>query len=748
MANPSGGRFLKVLRIKDPLYRRVFLLIVAVCIIITLLYLAAFSHSAMTTMEEHDRLFYGDLLRITASRAEATLENLSGSLAQITRSSGIYALPFTSQPSYNEPLMTLMTAVLENELFLELGLYLQRDNSILTSNYQQFPLEHYRYSDLVNAYLEHELDVTSFFANGKTTAIFLYNGELFLAQNFPLSSSQLGVLFARLSMDALYRNIVTTEGQASTPVMVFGPENERLFMMQAAYDTASLEALDLLKQQSAAELHYDGDQYYCLQSERTGWRFLVYTERQSPFTIGFFASLLPIVTVILLLGLFLTRYMFAHVFSPIHSVVDSIPRELEDPDAEVQRQSEVASLQEAIPTILRTHSLLSRTVENARPQLTEQFYETLLRQQNPDHDWVDWMLRVTESPFSATSQYCVLVLQTGEGDDPRRLQRRAAAILDGISNAFKSYRLQAVADEPHLAVILEFADDTSSPQLYRRLDRIVQILLAECQQAGLQPLLGRGHPCKTLRGITYSYSEAVMQLEGQPLSLAAKTNADEEPRPDYNYFYHTLRRLPEYLQAEDTERTEEAVARGVDLLVEHIGDEAMATAFLQALADCVRKETRLPEELTDNPPRSAGDPEAYRAELTAYCARLTDHLAAYYRRKSHKLILEAQQYIAANYQDAQLSLSSVSQAIHTSASYLSRLFRGNLEMGFVDYLNSYRIQQACQLLRETELSAKDVAAQCGFNSQQNFFRVFKKWTHVTPKQYREEPVSSQDASAG
>lgn len=66
----------------------------------------------------------------------------------------------------------------------------------------------------------------------------------------------------------------------------------------------------------------------------------------------------------------------------------------------------------------------------------------------------------------------------------------------------------------------------------------------------------------------------------------------------------------------------------------------------------------------------------------------------------------------------------------------------------MDYLNSYRIQQACQLLRETELSAKDVAAQCGFNSQQNFFRVFKKWTHVTPKQYREEPVSSQDASAG
>ena len=241
---------------------------------------------------------------------------------------------------------------------------------------------------------------------------------------------------------------------------------------------------------------------------------------------------------------------------------------------------------------------------------------------------------------------------------------------------------------------------------------------------------------------------ALPDVEGQPLSLAAKTSADEEPRPDYNYFYHTLRRLPEYLQAEDTERTEEAVARGVDLLVEHSGDEAMATAFLQALADCVRKETRLPEELTDNPPRPAGDPEAYRAELTAYCARLTDHLAAYYRRKSHKLILEAQQYIAANYQDAQLSLSSVSQAIHTSASYLSRLFRGNLEMGFVDYLNSYRIQQACQLLRETELSAKDVAAQCGFNSQQNFFRVFKKWTHVTPKQYREEPVSSQDASAG
>ena len=68
--------------------------------------------------------------------------------------------------------------------------------------------------------------------------------------------------------------------------------------------------------------------------------------------------------------------------------------------------------------------------------------------------------------------------------------------------------------------------------------------------------------------------------------------------------------------------------------------------------------------------------------------------------------------------------------------YFSRLFHQLFNMNFRQYLNLYRIELACTLLRTTQKDISDIALECGFQTLRSFNRAFKVATAQTPSQYR------------
>ena len=60
------------------------------------------------------------------------------------------------------------------------------------------------------------------------------------------------------------------------------------------------------------------------------------------------------------------------------------------------------------------------------------------------------------------------------------------------------------------------------------------------------------------------------------------------------------------------------------------------------------------------------------------------------------------------------------------------------EVRFTVYLNRYRVERAKEFLAKMSSPTGEIGELCGFNSAQNFTRVFKKYAGVTPGQYRDE----------
>lgn len=105
-------------------------------------------------------------------------------------------------------------------------------------------------------------------------------------------------------------------------------------------------------------------------------------------------------------------------------------------------------------------------------------------------------------------------------------------------------------------------------------------------------------------------------------------------------------------------------------------------------------------------------------------------------REVHIRVERAMELIRDGYGDSSLSLESISEKLGLTAPYLSRIFAEHQPPGFLDYLNRYRLEQAKDLLMETEETVGDIGLRVGFNSPQSFIRVFKRYEGETPGQFR------------
>ena len=61
----------------------------------------------------------------------------------------------------------------------------------------------------------------------------------------------------------------------------------------------------------------------------------------------------------------------------------------------------------------------------------------------------------------------------------------------------------------------------------------------------------------------------------------------------------------------------------------------------------------------------------------------------------------------------------------------------------MQFLKTYRLEKACELLETTLLSIKEITAQVGVKDESHFMRDFKKSYSVTPSQYREQNLDPE-----
>lgn len=103
---------------------------------------------------------------------------------------------------------------------------------------------------------------------------------------------------------------------------------------------------------------------------------------------------------------------------------------------------------------------------------------------------------------------------------------------------------------------------------------------------------------------------------------------------------------------------------------------------------------------------------------------------------SKSRIRMAIQYIHEHYNE-NLPVNELAARFDMSPNYFSSIFKKEMNQSAVNYITEYRVQKAREYLEASDWSVVEIARKVGYEDNQYFFRVFKKYTGLTPLQYRQ-----------
>ncbi len=110
------------------------------------------------------------------------------------------------------------------------------------------------------------------------------------------------------------------------------------------------------------------------------------------------------------------------------------------------------------------------------------------------------------------------------------------------------------------------------------------------------------------------------------------------------------------------------------------------------------------------------------------------------------LVSAAIAYLEQNF-SSDVRVEDIARSVFISASRLSHVFKETTGMSLGDYLTRMRIDRACQLLMQGELSITQIAFSLGFNDSAYFTRLFSKTTGMSPTVYRHQQAGLSKRSA-
>jgi two-component system, response regulator YesN len=105
-------------------------------------------------------------------------------------------------------------------------------------------------------------------------------------------------------------------------------------------------------------------------------------------------------------------------------------------------------------------------------------------------------------------------------------------------------------------------------------------------------------------------------------------------------------------------------------------------------------------------------------------------------QKTHRLGLQIQAYIDEHLTERELCSKLISDDLSISTQYLRSVFRKYFRLSVSDYINQKRIELCRSRLSESDLPLKQIYTEVGFSNYNYFFALFKKYTGMTPVEYK------------
>jgi len=128
-------------------------------------------------------------------------------------------------------------------------------------------------------------------------------------------------------------------------------------------------------------------------------------------------------------------------------------------------------------------------------------------------------------------------------------------------------------------------------------------------------------------------------------------------------------------------------------------------------------------------------------EIMEHVTWYMDQLLAWYRplreTTSHRVAAFVEEYIRGHYMET-VAVEEIAAKVGLSANYVRSIFKNSRGQTIQSYLSEYRLDMACQLLRNTPITVSKVGQMVGYNNVSYFCASFQKRYGKTPSEWRRD----------
>jgi two-component system, response regulator YesN len=221
---------------------------------------------------------------------------------------------------------------------------------------------------------------------------------------------------------------------------------------------------------------------------------------------------------------------------------------------------------------------------------------------------------------------------------------------------------------------------------------------------------------------------------------------DDKFQNPYIYDKFLIDKFSEYLlnfdihgMNEFIENTTKEIIKHNTTLIDNV--KALFYNFLVKLYDCMRAK--------DLNSTNINEQNEFLWQIVSNCLTLSE-LKEYFIERvndyfykinsksgTNRVAFEIISYIQKNYSNRSLPISLISDSLNLTPAYLCQVFKKETGKTINDYLNEYRIEKSKELLKNRGVKLYEVSHNSGYNDVKYFTKTFKKFTGITPSEYRE-----------
>ncbi len=576
------------------------------------------------------------------------------------------------------------------------------------------------------------------------------NGYITVYQNIPeKSKDSLGCLILNIEKDFLFHNSNQEASDNILTLTVYDQQNELLYSQNPdsiAYQQT--ESFQKQLQKGFTSFNYTANQSHLVVlravSPITGWTYIGTAPMPAYFSsyqqISAIFIILSVVALIASFGLsFIVSY---RLYLPLKNLTNVISGKGQQ--SEVPLSGEYEYIQTAYQTVIDENRTMAQVTATIRPAVKNYFFLSLLIEEPITEQEIQTKLSFLEEDFSSTG-YCVILFQLYDYE-------AYIHAFDENTQSYHNYTLNQIISEvareyAHaffrvnrstwaLVLNTKTADDREVARLVQALKpqlTFIPSLLVECGKIYEHP-----------QDLSYSYKKALELLKFRRYREQTQENGQTEP--EILPYSPNDKLLETLLQAVKTGSP--YVENHFNLLVLNMEEnkaslkdvkntaENLVNLTLELLINLGINTKQYPEFLTFyNKLSDAGDTQKVQELLKNTIFAAASYIRDFNKSHSEKIIENLLEYINTHLSE-DISLSDLSENCQLSTSYISRIFKEHLNVGFVEYLNNLRISRSKKLLEETQMTIEQIGFQVGFNNVRSFMRTFKQYTNTTPGQYR------------